>query len=97
MNGAYQIIWKRVVIERKLAQLVATLSEQGESVEPITEAMARFDQLLSVNPTDRGESRGEFERVLVVPPLCITFEVHQEERIVYVLGLRYAPPRRRPG
>ena len=96
MNGHFAVVWKRSLIEHTLAAIVASLSQRGDSAKPITAAMHRIDQILARDPDDQGESCGEFERVLVVEPLCVTFEVHRDEQFVYVLGLRYAPRRPRP-
>ncbi len=68
--------------------------ERGEDVSAITAAMTEIDRLLAADPEGSGESRADFERVLIVSPLTITFEVHGEERIVYVLRARYSPHRR---
>jgi hypothetical protein len=81
----FTVIWRCHLIERKLAEYVASAIEQGEEIGRITVAMNTIDQLLGTNPQTRGESRADFERVLIVPPLTVTFEVHEEERIVYVL------------
>jgi hypothetical protein len=67
--------------------------EQGEDMGPITRAMAEIDRLLAREPQTQGESREAFERVLIVPPLTVTFEVHEDEHVVLVLRLRYSPQR----
>lgn len=87
----FTVIWRRHLIERKLAEYVVSPIERGEPVAPITAAMTTIDQLLSTNPETRGESRGDYERVLIVPPLTVTFEVHEEEHVVYVLTLHCQP------
>ncbi len=95
MNKPYTVIWKRSLIEKTLASLVLAAMQRGEDVSALTTAMTEIDRTLAADPETRGESRGDFERVLIVAPLTVTFEVHPEERIVYVLRARYAP--RRPG
>jgi len=94
MSSRYVVIWRRVLIERWLASIVADAMETGESVDAFTTAMAEVDRRLTINPNDEGESRADYERYLFVAPLGITFEVHDEERIVYVLRARYVRPRR---
>ncbi|MGH7127176.1 MAG: hypothetical protein ACREJB_07500 [Planctomycetaceae bacterium] len=58
--------------------------------------MNEIDRLLGGRPETQGESRGDFERILIVPPLVVTFEIHEEERIVVVLRARYSPRRSGP-
>ena len=87
----FAVIWRRHLIERNLAEFVASAIEQGEDITPRTAAMNSIDQLLATDPQSRGESRADFERILIVPPLTVTFEVHEDERIVIVLTLHYQP------
>lgn len=96
MSPRFRVIWKHSVIERTLAAIVVRAMERGEPVAAITAAMAEIDQRLERDPDNEGESRGEHERVLIVSPLTVTFEVHSEEQIVFVLTARYRP-RRSPG
>ena len=91
MSQKYKVLWRRRVLEGELAAIVVRAMEEGQDVSALTFAMERVDQLLCNDPKSRGESRGEFERVLIVPPLTITFEVHEEERIVFVLSVRFRP------
>ena len=85
----FTVIWRRHLVERKLAEYVVSAIEQGKDIAPITTAMSTIDQLLATDPQTKGESRADFDRVLIVPPLTVTFEVHEEERIVYILSLHY--------
>ncbi len=89
MSPRYTVIWKRALIERKIAALVVELMEQGGDVQAVTRAMAEIDHRLEYDPETQGESRADYERVLMVSPLSVTFEVHEEERIVYVLRATY--------
>jgi hypothetical protein len=91
---SYTVIWRHV-LQAKLAELYVTAREQGQDAGAITRAVAEIDRLLRTQPGTRGESRADQERVLFVPPLTVTFEVHEEERIVYVLTVhRPRPPRK---
>ncbi len=96
MSPRFTVVWKHRVVERQVADFVVRALEQGKDVNAISQAMAEIDKALVQDPMTQGESRGDYERVLIVPPLSVTFEVHEEERIVYVLSARYAPPRQ-PG
>jgi hypothetical protein len=93
MNGKYKVVWRRHLIDIQLARFVVTAMQRGESVAAITAAMNEIDRLLSENPQRQGESRPNFERILIASPLAVDFEVHEGERIVYVLRARYAPKR----
>ncbi|MCI0642967.1 MAG: type II toxin-antitoxin system RelE/ParE family toxin [Gemmataceae bacterium] len=93
MSAKFHVIWRRVLIEKQLADLVVALKNQGKSMEPVTAAMTEIDRRLSQNPEESGESRPDFERILIVPPLVVDYEVHDEERVVFVLRLRYMPAR----
>jgi hypothetical protein len=94
MNPAsYRVVWKRSAIEIQLATIVNRLIERNESIQPVTEAMDRLDQLLSIDPSNVGESRPNFERILTEAPLTIWYAVHDDERVVYVLAVNYTVPR----
>jgi hypothetical protein len=94
MSAAYRVIWKHFVLHHDIASFVYRAMEAREDVGAITEAMAKIDQLLAARPNQVGESRGEFDRILIVEPLAVDFEVYEEEKIVYVARARYAPRRR---
>ncbi len=91
MTSRFTVIWKRSLIEKDLASYVAEAMEKRGNVGAITRAMTEIDRLLSQRPESEGESRANFERVLIVPPLTVTYEVHEDEQIVYVLRSRYSP------
>jgi hypothetical protein len=91
--GKYTVIWKRVIAERDLAELIVSFMETGESVAPITRAVAQIDRLLATDPEGVGESRENFERVLIVAPITVYHEVHDETKTTYVNPFRYCPPR----
>ena len=50
----------------------------------ITRAAHRIDQILSANPSDAGESRGDDERILHESPLGILFVVDDDDRAAFV-------------
>ena len=68
--------------------------QRGDDVNAITVAVTEIGRLLSTVPQSVGESRAGQERVLIVPPLAVLYEVHEEEAIVLILGLRYRIPKR---
>lgn len=93
MKAAYTVIWKPSLVERTLAEFVLRAMEEGTGSAAITSAMAEIDARLSTRPADAGESRGGPERIICVPPLAVTYEVREDDRIVYVLRARYMPHR----
>lgn len=88
----FTVIWLHRVLARLAANYLAA-RRQGQGAA-ITRAMARIDQLLEHDPSQQGESRTGSTRVLVERPLTVNFEIHEDERIVVITGVRYAPPRR---
>ncbi|HZT81247.1 MAG TPA: hypothetical protein VFA26_13540 [Gemmataceae bacterium] len=93
MSGGYTVIWRRRLIEHDLAGYVVSAMQQGDDVAAITPAMNEIDRLLATDPHAPGESRDEFERVLIVPPLVVGCEIHEDEHVVYVLRARHLPGR----
>jgi hypothetical protein len=55
--------------------------------QAVTDAANEIDRLLAIEPLDIGESREEGRRILLVPPLGVTFYVVSEDRIVRVLDV----------
>ncbi len=91
MNGHHRVIWKTSLIQNRLAGLVLRLMQRGQDVSVITQAMAEIDRRLSSNPSHQGESRADFERILIVDPLTVTYDVIDDEGLVYVLTLVHRP------
>ena len=91
MNGRYRVIWRQRVIERQLAAAVVRAMEQGEDVAAINSAVDEIDRTLASTPLSVGESRGDYQRVFVAPPLSALYEVLEDESVVFIVGLRYRP------
>jgi hypothetical protein len=53
----------------------------------ISAAANKIDTLLSRDPNEQGRPRFDTVRELVVPPLGVDFDVPEDDRIVYVLGV----------
>jgi plasmid stabilization system protein ParE len=81
--------WKPSVKER-LADIWLTAPHRSA----VTAAANSIDNLLRVNPLDRGESRSGATRILVVLPLAVVYDVAQGDRLVQVLSVRHVPVRR---
>jgi hypothetical protein len=52
--------------------------------EAVTEAADEFDAVLRTRPLEVGESRGERNRILTVPPLSIYYKVREADCCVDV-------------
>jgi hypothetical protein len=84
----YTVGWKRPA-ENLVTQL--WLSGNSQERQDIRRICDGLDALLGVRPRDVGELREGNVRVLNVPPLSITFEVNDDDRMVVVLAVRKLP------
>jgi len=75
----YTVVW-RPSAERKLAEIWVNALSGGD----ITNATDTIDAMLSRQPLDVGESRSGKSRILIVPPLCVYYDVHESDRLVAV-------------
>jgi hypothetical protein len=77
----FNVRWEGTSLEE-----LATVWVQADSAarQAITAATHTIDQQLRNNPDKQGESRGDEERVLFVPPLGVTFEVDSAQHIVSI-------------
>lgn len=66
----YAVVWSPSA-EQELARL--WLKATDRSV--VTQAAFQIDHLLEAHPGERGESRSAGRRILIEPPLGVTFEV----------------------
>ena len=89
----FQVIWMQQVI-RSLAQAYLAARDDSEA-EAVTAAMAEIDRLLVSNPITAGESRVGAERIIVIRPVVVEYEVFNEERVVVVTTARFARRRTR--
>jgi hypothetical protein len=76
------VLW-RPLAEQQLAQLWVNAADRNA----IAAAADAIDGLLRRDPHLRGESRSGNKRILFVPPLTALFEVHEQDRIVYVTAI----------
>jgi hypothetical protein len=88
----YTVIWRHRLLPQ-LADFFNRAREQGRDANAVTRAVAQIDALLQNDPASRGESRPAGERVLIVAPLSVHFEVYEDERVVFVTSVRYFAPR----
>ena len=83
---SYTVTWKLQVKER-----LAEIWMHTPSRRLVTLAANRIDELLRTSPLSQGESRTGTERILIVSPLAIVYEVSDDDRRVDVLAIRQLP------
>jgi hypothetical protein len=79
---SHTVIWVAAA-----AQHLARLWLNSAQRQAITAASDEIDRLLRRDPESQGESREDDRRVLLVPPLGVTFTVDSANRIVHVLDV----------
>lgn len=78
----YTVLWVPAA-ERELAKLWMDAVYRHE----VAVAANQIDARLRIAPAEEGESRGRGRRILLVPPLGVTFEVFPQDRIARVLDV----------
>jgi hypothetical protein len=80
----YTVIWKQAA-DQLLAQIWLDAVDRAK----VTKAAHEIDQSLSVDANEKGESRDKGRRILLVPPLGVTFTVNELDRMVSVAAVWY--------
>ena len=76
----YTVVWKSSAEEE-----LASLWMAAENRAAISVAANTIDQALRFDPNSVGESRRDSARILIVPPLVVTFDVLDDDRLVTIL------------
>ena len=79
---SHTVIWVAAAARR-----LASLWNNSTRRQEITAASDEIDRLLRRDPENQGESREDDLRILLVPPLGVTFKVDSPNRIVHVLDV----------
>ena len=79
----YTVIW----IPSTLDDLTAIWLNAADR-NAVTRAVTRVDQLLAAAPAEQGESRPRRARIMFERPLVVTFEIDEDSRTVFVVGVR---------
>jgi hypothetical protein len=87
---SFQVHWVSDA-EEELAAIWRAAGGRNE----VTEASHRIDQALRADPQQAGELRPEDRRILLEPPLGVTFTVSLWDRTVLVLAVWRFESRRR--
>ena len=78
----YTVLWKPAAEQR-----LATLWNNAENRNSISDAANTIDRLLQRDAAEIGESRQENIRILLIPPLGVLFRVEELDRLVNVLAV----------
>jgi hypothetical protein len=79
---SHTVVWVPAA-EQELAQLWMDAAQRRE----VTQAAREIDSRLRFVPGEQGESRAHGRRILLVPPLGVTFEIFPQDRLVRVLDV----------
>jgi hypothetical protein len=74
---------------------LASIWIDAEDRNLITRAAFAIDQILRDRPEDAGESRSGDRRILLHPPLGVTFSISTDDQTVLVLNVWRFDPRRK--
>lgn len=89
----YRVVWRR----RLLIALDHTgfyARENGRDAVALVRAAAEIELRLSDEPSEEGESREGAERVLIIDPLSVIFEVFESSETVMIYEAVYHPRQR---
>ena len=85
-------------LEGALSQLASEwLNADSQLRAAITATVHAIENRLALAPDREGESREPGTRVLVVPPLTVTFHVNVRTKTTLISGIRVHPRRPRDG
>jgi len=88
----YRVVW-RLRVRRKIDAFAFILGETGRDPEHLLRAAEEVESRLSFDPLIEGESRSETERVLIVHPLSVRYEVYEDQQVVLIYSGVYYPRR----
>ncbi len=75
------------------AQMGRYISEHPDRAPEFAAALRELTRELAADPAWAGESRGPFDRILVVKPLTVLFRPAPGDGAVYVVDVRLHPGR----
>jgi hypothetical protein len=88
----YRVVW-RLRVRRKIDAFAFILRETERDPNVLLRAAEEIEFRLSLSPLTEGESRTETERVLIVHPLSVRYQVFEDATVVLIFtGVFY--PRR---
>jgi hypothetical protein len=84
----YTVVWRESVLAQVRVRVFLDL-EMDVHYLTTEQAVDKIVRLLSTTPLTCGESREDPERVLIVPPLTVFFEVFEEDKVVMIYQAKY--------
>lgn len=88
----YRVVYRQSVWN-KIHSLAFVASELGRDGAALTRAADDIALALGDNPAELGESRSGHERVFIVHPLAVTYEVFEAAQVVVIYSGVYYPRR----
>lgn len=89
----YRVVWPRR-LENALGDAAFYAYERGRDAVALRQAAADIELALSDNPAESGESREGAERILIVNPLAVTYEVFEASKVVVIYEAVHYPRQR---
>jgi hypothetical protein len=89
----YRVVWPRR-LENALGDAAFYAYERGHDAVALRRAAADIELALSDNPAELGESRVGAERVLIIDPLAVIYEVFEAAQVVCIYEAVHYPRRR---
>jgi hypothetical protein len=86
----YRVVW-RLQVRRNIDVRAFLARETGRDPDRLLRAVEEIELRLSFAPLAEGESRGASERVLIVHPLSVQYEVFESERVVLIYSAIFYP------
>lgn len=87
---SYHVVWRQRVL-RNLHVFKFRLLHDAYDTDELDLATAEINARLARNPADEGESRSDPERVLIVHPLSVMYEVFEDAGVVIVYEMILYP------
>jgi hypothetical protein len=89
----YRVVWRRR-LRNALHNAAFYAYEKGRDADALRQAAADIELALSDNPAELGESREGAERVVIISPLSVTYEVFETSQAVMIYEVIYHPRQR---
>jgi hypothetical protein len=84
----YSVYWRDSALAQVRVRAFLDL-EMDVHHNTVEQAVEVIDRHLSSTPDSSGESRTDSERVLIVPPLSVHYEVFDEQQVVLIYHVKY--------
>ena len=89
----YRVVWRRR-LPNAIHNTAFYAYEKGRDADALRQAATDIELALSDNPAELDESRDGAERVLIIDPLSVRYEVFEDAQIVFIYEAVYYPRQR---